>query len=251
MISMSLRFAAILSTCAVMGACTAVPVSNPVPLADVEQLNEVALPESISPDDVATASLAIAATPNEAGAGFLGQLFSAPSIAETTPTVARTGPDAQVIPFGASVEYGKIATVCDVPDGSLGTVVANVSGYQIYDTIPNATTMRPHFIIGFDDDCARQFSSALSLAGDVGTHEVVRYLPANRSRPYSSTDNAYEAIKAGFCRVSHGKPCGARIDALATNTTFVTAYEKFGAHPRWVEILLHDGEVKAIDFKTR
>jgi hypothetical protein len=250
MISMSLRFAAILSTCAVIGACTAVPESNPIPLNDVELLDEVVLPEIISPNETATASLALAATPEEAGAGFLGQLFSARSATETTPTVTRTGPDAQVIPFGESVEYGKIATVCDVPDGRLGTIVANVSGYQIYDTIPNATTLRPHFIMGFDDGCARQFSSALSLTGDVGTHEIVRYLPANRNRPYSTTDNAYEAIKAGFCRVGHGKSCGARIDEFAKNTTFVTAYEKFGAHPRWVEILLHDGEVQAIDFKA-
>lgn len=270
---MTLRFAAILSACALVTACSGVPVSNPDPLNDVERLSDVVLPEGTSQEDAVAATLALAATPQEAEGGFLGQLFGGGDTAQTSgsggggllglftatpaaagsaaPAVTRTGPDAQLIPYGESIAYGEIATVCDVPNGSLGTLVANVSGYKIYDTIPNATAMRPHFVTGFDDGCARQFSAALSLTGDVGTHEVVRYLPANQNQPYSATDNAYEAIKASYCRVSHGSPCGTRIDALARNTTFITAYEKFGAHPRWVEILLHDGEVSAIDFKER
>ena len=260
---MTLRFAATLGTCAVLAACSGIPVSNPAPPPPpaVERLSDVALPENATQVDAVTAALALAATPAETETGFLSQLFSGSdspggalldAIAPApNPAAPRTGPDARLISFGESVPYGEIATICNVPSNSLGTMVANVAGYKIYDTIPNATAMRPHFITGFDDGCARQFSAALSLTGDVGTHEVVRYLPANRNRPYSTTDNAYEAIKASFCRVSHGTPCGSRIDALAGNTTFVTAYEKFGAHPRWVEILLHDGEVKAIDFKAR
>lgn len=251
---MHLRFAAILSTCAFMAACSAVPASNPAPTTPLDRLGDVTLPEGTSQDAAIASALTLAAAPAEEdlGAGLLGRFFAGSTTTNTpTPAARRTGPDAQLIPYGESVAYGAIATVCDVPNGSLGTLVANVSGYKIYDTIPNATALRPHFITGFDDGCARQFTAALSLNGDVGTHEVVRYLPANRSVPYSGTDSAYEAIKAGYCRVSHGSPCGSRLDALATNTTFITAYEKFGAHPRWVEILLHDGEVKAIDFKGR
>jgi hypothetical protein len=251
---MHLRSVAILGACAAMAGCMGVPVSDPNPLADIDRLSDVTLPDGTSQEDAVAAALAIAATPAEAEGGFfsglLGAMTSASASETPTATRARTGPDAQLIPYGESVTYGEIATVCDVPNGSLGTMVANVSGYKIYDTIPNAIALRPHYITGFDDGCARQFTAALSLVGDVGTHEVVRYLPTNRSRPYSATDNAYEAIKASYCRVSHGTPCGAPIDALAGNTTFITAYEKFGAHPRWVEILLHDGEVKAIDFKS-
>jgi len=259
---MKLHFAAILSTCAFVAGCSAIPVSNPDPLAQIERLSDVTLAPETTQSDAIDAALALAATPAESNdePGFLGQLFSGPDSAggglidalrtPSTPAV-RTGPDARLITFGDSVPYGEIATICNIPSRNLGTVVANVSGYKIYDTNPNATTMRPHFITGFDDGCARQFSAALSMTGDVGTHEVVRYLPANRNKSFTSTDNAYEAIKASFCRVSHGKPCGSRLDALAGNTTFVTAYEKFGAHPRWVEILLHDGDVKAIDFKQR
>jgi hypothetical protein len=253
---MHLHFAAVISTCVVLAGCSGVPTSNPDPLADVDRLADVTLPEGTSPEDAVAAALAIAAAPEQSEGGFLSQLFGGGAsdggtASNTTAAVTRTGPDAQVILYGQSIGYGEIATVCDVPNGSLGTIVADISGYKIYDTIPNATALRPHYITGFDDGCARQFAAALSLVGDVGTHEIVRYLPTNRNVPYSATDSAYEAIKASYCRVSHGTPCGSRIDRLAGNTTFVTAYEKFGAHPRWVEILLHDGEVKAIDFKNR
>lgn len=259
---MTLRFAAISGICALIAGCSAIPVSNPDPLTQVERLSAVSDAATSPEQEAVNAALALAAAPAEVEEGFFGQLFggddtpgsalmAAITADAATPTAPRTGPDAQLIAFGESVAYGEIATICNVPRGNLGTMVANVGGFKIYDSTPNATTLRPHYITGFDDGCARQFTAALSLTGDVGTHEVVRYLPANRNRPYSSTDNAYEAIKASFCRVSHGTPCGGRLDALAQNTTFVTAYERFGAHPRWVEILLHDGEVKAIDFKER
>jgi hypothetical protein len=233
-----------------MAGCSGVPASNPVP--EINRLSDVTLPEGTSQEEAITTALALAAAPAENGGGFLSGLFSGSNTGNSNASPApRTGPDARLISFGESVAYGEIATVCDLPRGSLGTEVSSVSGYKIYDSGANGTTMRPHYITGFDDGCARQFSAALSLAGDVGTHEVVRYLPTNRNVAYSATDSAYEAIKAAFCRVGHGTPCGSKIDALSNNTTFVTAYEKFGAHPRWVEILLHDGEVKAIDFKER
>jgi len=240
---MNKRLAAIIGICAALAGCTGTMTDAPEPTPDVERLSDVTLADDATSEDTARA---LAATPAETG--FLGGLFSN---ARANQPVERTGPDARVIPYGESVAYGEIATVCDVPNGSLGTEIASVSGYKIYDTIPNAIALRPHFITGFDDGCARQFTAALSLTGDVGTHEVVRYLPTNANVPYSSTDNAYEAVKASFCRVSHGTPCGSRLDRMAANTTFITAYETFGDNPRWVEILLHDGEVKAIDFKER
>ena len=251
---MHLRIAAIISASAVMAACSGVPESNPTADPQIDSITNVTLPEGTSPEDAIAAALAIAAAPTETEGGFLSGLFARSGSNSDTEAAAarpRTGPDARVIPFGESVAYGEIATVCDAPRGQLGSEVANVSGYKIFDSAPNGTAMRAHYITGFDDGCARQFSAALSLTGDVGTHEVVRDLPTNRNVPYSATSNAYEAIKASVCRVSHGTPCGSRLDSLAGNTTFVTAYEKFGAHPRWVEILLHDGEVKAIDFKER
>lgn len=153
------------------------------------------------------------------------------------------------ISFGTQVPYGKIAKVCDAPRGGLGTLISDISGFRIYDSNPGSTQLRAHYVTGFKDGCTRQFSSALTLTGDVGTHEVVRYLPTN-SAAYNATDKAYEAIKASFCRAGFNKPCGTRLNALAKNTTFITAYETFGSRPRWAEILLHNGEMKAMDFKT-
>lgn len=261
---MTLRIAVLAGAFGFLMGCGGTPAVTPAPVPtpstpEIDRLSDVALAEN------APTTIGLAATPQEIEQGFLGQVFNG-TLGDDQPTapatggflglfapsgaarVNRTGPDAQVIPYGESVAYGAISTVCDVPNGSLGTLVANVGGFKIYDTIPNATALRPHFITGFDDGCARQFSAALSLTGDVGTHEIVRYMPSNASRPYSGTDTAYEAIKASFCRARHGAPCGNKIDALSNKTTFITAYERFGADARWVEILLHDGAVTAVDF---
>lgn len=177
----------------------------------------------------------------EAGADLLTALFTASDTAAT--------PDALRHRFGDPVHYGEIAIVCDAPRRP-GTKIASAGGFTIFDSAPNTTTLRAHYITGFDDRCARQFSAALVLTGDPGTHEFHRYIPGNKSR-FNATDTAYEAVKSSFCRVREGKPCGSRIDALARQTTFVTAYESFGSRPTWVEILLHDGEMSAIDFKSR
>ncbi len=203
----------------------------------------------LSFSDVATEgdALALTGTPateenlQEAGADLFSALFA--------PTASSTTPAAPGHRFGEPVPYGEIKSVCDAPRGRLGTKIANAGGFTIYDSNPGSTQMRAHYITGFDDRCARQFSAALTLTGDVGTHEVVRYLPSNRVK-FNGTDSAYEAIKASYCRVRHGKPCGSRLDALARQTTFITAYQSFGSRPQWVEILLHDGEMTAIDFKT-
>lgn len=151
--------------------------------------------------------------------------------------------------FGQSVAYGKMARVCDAPRAP-GTKVAQVGGFTLYDSNPASTALRAQYVTGFDDGCARQFSAALVLTGDVESHEMIRYLPGHPAS-FNATDRAYETIKARVCGVGQGTPCGRRIDMLARSTTFLTAYRSFGSSPDWVEILLHDGDLAAIDFKSK
>ncbi|WP_368185074.1 hypothetical protein [Aestuariibius sp. HNIBRBA575] len=157
-----------------------------------------------------------------------------------------TGPDARIVEVGTLLPYGEIARVCDISRRQLGTKVDQINGQDLYDTIPNSTAQRTFYVTGFPDNCARQFTGALVLTGDVGTHEVVRYAAHNDGLAYSATDSAYEAIKAQFCRVPHGEPCGSRLERLGSLTTFLTVYDSFGAGDDWIEILIHDGAVVAI-----
>lgn len=152
--------------------------------------------------------------------------------------------DDRAVPPGAALPFGEIGTTCGLAPAQMGTAVARASGYTIYDSAAGSTVPRTHYLTGFADGCARQFTAALVLTGDVGTHEVVRY--AGAPRPYSRTDTAYETIKAAACVVPSGQPCGARIDALARRTVFVTAYPQFSDSREWTEVLLHEGEVAAI-----
>ncbi len=204
-------------------------------------------------------------TPAPQRAGFFAGLFGGGrSEAETeeTPTLASnsgglsglfgqaepepTGPDARRVPMDVLLPFGEIATNCEVTRRQLGTKVGEDAGYTLYDTIPNATALRTHYIMGFKDRCARQFTAATAIMGDIGTHEVVRYLPANRSKSYSVTDDAYEDIKTSYCGVGRGRPCGGRLDRLARRTVFISAYKRFTSSPDWSNILLHDGRVVAI-----
>ena len=158
----------------------------------------------------------------------------------------RTGPDAQDVAVGTVLPYGQIARNCDVSPAMLGTKVDENAGYVLYDSAPTQTGLRTHYLTGFKDNCVRQFTAATSLMGDIGTHEVVRYMPSNKGVSYSVAESAYETIKSSFCRVGHGVPCGAKLDRLARTTTFITAYEQFGSNPTWSNILLHDGGVIAM-----
>lgn len=151
---------------------------------------------------------------------------------------------------GALLPYGEIALVCGTDDDSLGTAIATQSGYVIRDTDPTSIAPRTQYITGFPDGCARQFTGALALFGDVGTHEVFRYEPSNAEIPYSATDIAYEEIKGRICGAAQGQPCGGALDRLGRRTTFVSIYETFGTNPSWADILIHDGTVVAMDFKS-
>ncbi len=254
------------------------------PLRNVERLGEVALP-----DGALVASALPGASDSAGAAPVLAQLlaegqgpetpiatvgaytpsrqgfwaqFSNPATPQTASAASaetalaadaapglRSGPDAQQVAPGTLLPYGQIATVCGQPEASLGTRVATGAGYELYDSAPVSTALRVQYLTGFPDGCARIFSAALVLFGDVGTHEVVRYLPSNASMTYSATDTAYEQVKAQFCSAPSGQPCGRNLDRLAAHSTFITIYETFGTNPEWGEIFVHQGQVMAIDLR--
>lgn len=207
------------------------------PLAGIERLSDV--------EGAQLETAANLAAPTDQ-IGLLSRLFGFGREGASEPA-----PDAAQVPPGAMLPYGEIATICGLAPRELGTRIDSASGFEIYDTHPGSTAPRTHYITGLSDGCARQFTGALVLTGDVATHEMVRYEPSNASLPYSDTDDVYEAIKARICRVGHRTPCGQKLDRLAADTAFVTVYETFGTAPNWVEILLHDGAVAAIGPKSR
>lgn len=150
---------------------------------------------------------------------------------------------------GTALPHGEIATVCGLNEDRLGTAIAAQSGYVIRDPDPASVLPRTQYITGFPDGCARQFTGALAMFGDVGTHEVFRYQPSNADREWSGTDLAYEEIKARICGAARGEPCGQALERLGRRTTFVSIYETFGTNPVWADILINDGAVVAMDFR--
>lgn len=191
-----------------------------------------------------------AAEPDTGRGGLLGMFRRNPDRAP----VPRTGPDAQDVTQGTVMPFGEIARVCGMRANEMGTQVDTAANFRIFDTIPNSTAPRPFYVTGFADDCARTFTGAVVVTGDVETHEFVRYRPSNERIPYSTTDNAYEALKASVCRVGRGQPCGERTARMDNNTHFITVYNFFGgtfsAVPtQWAQILVHDGEVLAMSIK--
>ncbi len=201
--------------------------------------------EPVGNTEFAVAAAEVAQQP--ARPGLFGGLFGGRGGA--TEVAAVTGPDAQLLAPGEVVDFGAIARSCDTPTRSLGTEIARTSGFRLYDTIPNSTAPRPHYITGFADNCPRQFTAAVAVFSDAGTHEAVRYQESNAQIAYSDVDNAYEAIKARVCRVPHGQPCGSRLGQLGQDTLFLTVYERFGGNTSWSDILIYDGQVVAMDRK--
>ena len=174
--------------------------------------------------------------------GFFGRMFGR---ASEEPDAAAEPSDA--VPLGTFLPSGVIAPVCGIATSDMGQKVESVAGYTVYDAGGDTSVPRTHYITGFADGCARQVTAAVVMFGDVGTHEMVRYLTPESALPYTDTDSTYEAIKSSVCRVGHGVPCGAQLDALGRNTVFMTVYETFGTNPEWTNILLHNGDVAAID----
>jgi len=203
---------------------------------------------ALDPTEVAAT---VSETPRRGLAGLFRRNNENPGPAPRRP---RTGPDAIDVEPGIELPFGGIARVCGLNTADLGTLVDQGSGFQIYDTDPDSTVLRSFYITGFGDNCARTFTGAVMVSGDVQTHEFVRYQGSNEQIGYTSTDNAYEALKANVCRVGRGQPCGERTERLNQNTRFITVYDFFGgtfnAVPRkWAQILLHDSEVLAMSLK--
>ncbi len=163
-------------------------------------------------------------------------------------------PDYREVPPGTALPYGEIARVCNVPTRQLGTKVEGYpdrgSQYVLYDGQSGATSAHSFYLTGFKDNCARTFTAALVIFGSPESYEQIHYGPSGDSQPLSETDKAYEKVKRKVCGVGKGKPCGSRMKRLARNTVFVSVYERFGSNPRWKNILLHDGEVVAVDLKN-
>ena len=174
--------------------------------------------------------------------GLFGRMFGR---ASEEPDAAAEPSDA--VPIGTFLPYGVIAPVCGVSTSDMGQKVESVAGYTVDDAGGDTSVPRTHYITGFADGCARQVTAAVVMFGDVGTHEMVRYLTPESALPYTDTDSAYEAIKSSVCRVGHGEPCGSKLESLGRNTVFMTVYETFGTNPEWTNILLHNGDVAAID----
>lgn len=243
------------------------PTPDPAPTADAAAI-EAVLADVVATQDVAAPEGAVdPADTTPMLAGLFGFLRPSPS-PDPSPNPSDEGapnaepdsilalfskpddaPDAGDVAPMADLAFGALERTCGLGRRDMGREVTAASGFRIYDTDPGSTVSRPHYITGFDDGCARQFSAALVLLGDVGTHEVVRYSSTRVRLDYSNTDDAYEAIKTRFCRVDEGAPCGSRLERLGKVTTFVTAYKSFGAAPEWAEFLLHDGEVAAVDIE--
>ena len=216
--------------------------------------NAEATDEAVGADDTPEAEIELAAVevtdpvddldPEAPAArgGLFGRMFGR---ASEEPDAAAEPSDA--VPIGTFLPYGVIAPVCGVSTSDMGQKVESVAGYTVYDAGGDTSVPRTHYITGFADGCARQVTAAVVMFGDVGTHEMVRYLTPETALPYTDTDSTYEAIKSSVCRVGHGEPCGAQLDALGRNTVFMTVYETFGTNPEWTNILLHNGDVAAID----
>ncbi len=210
-------------------------------------------PQAVAADAAAQAVSAPVAVVTP-GPGLFASLFGGGSAASRTgaalPGVAPASvviPGGTVLPPGTALSFGVIATVCGIDASDMGTLVASASGYGVYDTDPTSTGLRTQYITGFADDCARQFTAALAIFGDIPTHEIVRY-SGTADAGYSTTDRAYETIKASYCGVGARTPCGARLEALSQRTTFLTIYRAFGTADGFADILLSDGEVIADDF---
>jgi hypothetical protein len=219
--------------------------TNSAVAAAMAEANQVASAQS----DVVVVSVATPPTQPERR-GLFGLFSRDPNRAEQS----RTGPDTTDINAGALLPFGQIARVCGLNNNDLGRQIESGGGFRIHDTIPNSTARRPFYVSGFDDGCVRTFTGAVVVTGDVETHEFVRYQTSNEAIDYTTTDNAYEALKASVCRVGRGQPCGAGMERMNRNTHFITVYDFFGgtlsAVPsQWAQILVHDGDVLSMSVK--
>ncbi len=194
---------------------------------------------SIAPDPTSPDTAILSDAKPKRGLGrLLGNILP-----ETKPLADPIGPQ----------PLGELVTACDTPKRQYGKKIAgrdDLAGFILYDSDPTTTEPRDFFLTGFDDGCARRFTAAVALLGDLNLHETMRYaLPAS-VLPYSKTDTAYETVKRKICAVPKGKPCGDKFNSLEKSTAMLTVYETFGGTGEWAEILIHKGKVLAADVET-
>lgn len=206
------------------------------PLRDVPRMSDIA------PQDTPTTGTATRP-------GLFARLFSAPGNAPAAPApgaAPETDPDD--IAAGTALPFGQLGRVCNLPRSQRGDRITRHAGLTLWDSAPNSTTPRPHYITGFADGCARSFTAALAMRGEPLLHETARY---TSRAPYSATDEAYEQIKHRVCGVAHGTPCGDRTDRLERQVMMISGYEAFGSGARTVTILLHNKTVAAVSLRSR
>lgn len=223
---------------------------------DSEQVTLVALPDGVAADEDMAEGTDVSAvleaedqrTTPDANAANPGNGKRVTRPAEAAGMALRD------VALGEELPFGEVARVCDVAKRDLGKQVERSeprkSGYALYDSAPDSAAPRSFYVTGFSDSCVRQFTASLAVFGTPAFHEQLRYgLPADEY-PYSTTDRAYEKVKAKLCNVGRNKPCGARISRLEGSTAFVSVYEHFGENARWADMLLHDGALLATAMKT-
>ena len=127
---------------------------------------------------------------------------------------------------GQVLPYGGLAEVCDMPEGAMGRPVEVAEGYTLYDSEPGRTGPRTHYITGFDDGCARQFTGGLAMFGDLESHAA---LLAAGGLPASNLDGLASGLRG------------------ASRSVFLTVYEGFGGRVSG-DILLSGGEVVGAEF---
>lgn len=160
------------------------------------------------------------------------------------------GPNADATIASGPAPLGVPVKVCGISKKAMGTKIEGypAKGSKLYLYDSNIKTKAPHdfYITGFSDNCARKFTAAVAMFGDLQLHEIMRYDVKPKSVPYSETDMAYEVIKGQKCNVKKGVACGEkRMKSLAKSTALVTLYGAFGGVGEWAEVLLHNGKIRA------
>ncbi|EAQ04331.1 DNA polymerase III subunit alpha [Pseudooceanicola batsensis HTCC2597] len=221
-------------------------LAGPKDVTGGEPMRLAALPEAQEPlPDEEEARPVVVET--EEGRGLFGFLQRAVAAGAKTPPPP-AGPESDIVQ-GTVMAFGNIGRICDLPRPALGKTVdvypADEERYRLHDPDPESTRARTFHITGFEDGCARQFTGAMAMFGEVGMHESIRYGAPGRIGSESDVDKAYDRVKRAVCRVGRKKPCGDRIETLRQDTVFLSVYETFGMGGRWSNILIHDGRLVA------
>ncbi|WP_380053691.1 hypothetical protein ACFE33_11950 [Falsihalocynthiibacter sp. SS001] len=216
-------------------------MGSQAPLPDAEPSEEKITKISQLDEIPEGASTSLVADPTEGS--FFSQVMGRATSSKDASAEAKLREDGPA-PFGVPVK------VCGVSKSKMGTRVdvaaSGSSKLTLYDTNPRTKTPHDFYIVGFRDNCARKFTAAVAMFGDLQLHEIMRYELSPKTLPYSATDKAYEVLKARKCNVKQGVACGDRkMKGFARTTSLITLYEQFGARDEWASVLVHGGEIQA------